>query len=219
MFLLVRLPLDTALYFRDFAKCAADGNEYQYAAVHLLAYLIVGDLANARLLWRRLSPSCKMDADTTAAWGLGQALWLGDRGRLYSLAAAHQWSSTATKLVLHLVCSGRTATFRLVSRAYTTIQVDKLATMIGLSESDTLHVCSQAGWKVEGEFAVPSGIPTSFRLDISVVVGGKEFTVTELAESDHFKFGELSNSDNTSTDRSLSGLEALTEQLVRLQAA
>ncbi len=62
--------------------------------VRLLAlYLVVNDLRQAQLLWKRL-PAQKKEADSelVAVWHVAQKLWIRDFSTAYAAAKTREWS-------------------------------------------------------------------------------------------------------------------------------
>lgn len=122
-------------------------------------------------------------------------------------------------MVLQLVCSVRNSAFVLISRAYTVVRAEKVASMIGLSLKDSLEACTRAGWKVDGEHVLPGRLVKYFLLDYPVQVGGMETGGITPEATNVTSMVARYGHRQPSMEESLVGLETLTEQLVRLQAA
>nr|KYP63135.1 COP9 signalosome complex subunit 8 [Cajanus cajan] len=129
----VRAALDSKSYEKIADVCdnlmlqvAAEGIAYQDDwpyAIHLLSHIYIHDINSARFLWKSIPSSIKeSQPEVTAAWKIGQKLWL----QLY------------TKEMFQLLLS-----------AYSTISINDTALFLGMNEDDATNYVLQQGWTVD----------------------------------------------------------------------
>jgi len=134
-------------------------------AIHLLAYLEVGDLDSARFLWKRVPADVKKsDPEIAAAWAIGQRIWLSDYPAVYEAIKSFHWRPAVAQLVAILEESFRRRTFELVSKAFSVISTKSLALYLGLSVADALRFAESKGWQPAGDgFFKPTPVPPAKR--------------------------------------------------------
>eukprot|EP00793_Prasinoderma_coloniale_P005457 PRCOL_00004865-RA len=120
-------------------------------AAHVLAYLLAGDVSNARFVLRRAPQAAReSDADLRAAWELGVAMEGGDTVCAQRILASHGWSASMKPLAEAVAEALRERTLALIGQAYTTIALGKCVEALGLPEADCAERCTAAGWRVDG---------------------------------------------------------------------
>jgi len=143
------------------AVCEADelagGANDTKVAIHLAAYLAVGDTNNARFLWKRTAENVKAGSNELGPlWEIGKAMWKREHGNVIAAATALEWPAPLSMVVDAIVANSRAQTMNLVSRAYTSISVAAAAAKLGLSEADTIALATEAGWVHEGDYLAPT---------------------------------------------------------------
>jgi CSN8/PSMD8/EIF3K family len=101
---------------------------------------------------------------------------------------------------LHLTTRVRADAFALIGRAYSTVDTDKAAGMLGLSVDEVVAECTKAGWGVDGAFLLP--VKPALVANAAIASGGVA-SAAPVVESEG--------------NPSIVALSSLTEQLVRLQ--
>eukprot|EP01130_Rhizamoeba_saxonica_P007315 TRINITY_DN2953_c2_g1_i1.p1 TRINITY_DN2953_c2_g1~~TRINITY_DN2953_c2_g1_i1.p1 ORF type:complete len:165 (-),score=35.02 TRINITY_DN2953_c2_g1_i1:33-527(-) len=123
----------------------------------LISYLIVGDLNNARFLWKRIPSQTKQqNPQLGALWSIGQALWNENYPLFYASVSAYEWNVMIGTMVSILIEQFRQKTFKLLSRGFSMISTNTISTHLGLSPEDTLQLIAERGWEehpeIEGMF-------------------------------------------------------------------
>jgi len=116
----------------------------------LLAYLHENRLDDARFLWKRIPSAQRAVGSPLASVGaLLQALWSRNYADFYRSCETVAWSDAHLALIQQLVETTRMRTLALISRAYTSISVQDLASYIGVSVDDALRVAGDHSWTVD----------------------------------------------------------------------
>ncbi|KAG2491066.1 hypothetical protein HYH03_010511 [Edaphochlamys debaryana] len=116
-------------------------------ALHMLAHVYNGDLADARLLYKRLPDSAKADPQVQAAWRLLQFAWQGSGEGVWRSLRAYPWSGPAEALAEALGERLRARQLDLVTAAYSHISPARLAALAGCSEADAAALAAARGWR------------------------------------------------------------------------
>jgi len=115
--------------------------------VHLLSYYFVGDMDNARFLWKRIPISVKSTKpEFLAIWKIGQALWGKKYADIYATTNSFTWTEPHKTLIGLFLDSFREKTFNLISRAYTAISLSDASVYLGLPSELILKSASERGW-------------------------------------------------------------------------
>lgn len=111
-------------------------------AAHVLAYLLAGDVSNARFVLRRAPQAAReSDADLRAAWELGVAMEGGDTVCAQRILASHGWSASMKPLAEAVAEALRERTLALIGQAYTTIALGKVRVHAVASFADVALEC------------------------------------------------------------------------------
>jgi hypothetical protein len=106
----------------------------------MVCYLLVKDLSNAKYLWKRAPTTVKAASSgsmLSEVWEVGKAMWREDISA--SLSSLNiQWPSELTAHVLALKNSLITAYLILVARSYESIQTERLASSLLLTQEEVL---------------------------------------------------------------------------------
>ncbi|GLC43506.1 hypothetical protein PLESTB_001564700 [Pleodorina starrii] len=117
------------------------------AALHLLAHIYNGTLADARMLYKRLPETVKADPQVKAAWRLLQNAWQGSGEGVWRALRGHPWSGPAEVLAEALAERLRGRQLDLVTGAYSHISPARLAALCGCSEEDAVALARARGWR------------------------------------------------------------------------
>lgn len=123
----------------------------QYAELMSL-YFISNDLNNSKALWNRIPAQIKSSSvELKALWDVGQAAWKRNQANIYRLIKENQWSEGIKVNMMKYKEVTCQRYLSLTSFAYTTIEVEKLSVLLGLSESEVLELVMSKGWEVCNE--------------------------------------------------------------------
>ncbi|KAJ0181900.1 hypothetical protein K1T71_002622 [Dendrolimus kikuchii] len=115
----------------------------------LAIYLYQNDLCNAKFLWKRIPQNItSSNPEITAIWAVGQKLWKKDLAGTYQALAAYNWTEPVANIIRALEEKIRERTFNLIGRSYSSISLDTVVTMTGLSRDAVLHACRDHKWTV-----------------------------------------------------------------------
>uniref|UniRef100_A0A0A9W9W4 COP9 signalosome complex subunit 8 n=1 Tax=Lygus hesperus TaxID=30085 RepID=A0A0A9W9W4_LYGHE len=122
----------------------------------LAIYLLQYDLCNAKFLWKRIPPSVKaQNAEIGNIWAVGKAMWLRDAPGIYTALNSTQWSDDVAPIMAALVDKVRERCLGLVSQAYTSVTLDTLSKLLGVSPSEAGTIALSNSWTVEDKLAYP----------------------------------------------------------------
>ncbi|CAL1294968.1 unnamed protein product [Larinioides sclopetarius] len=118
---------------------APDGIATPQVYGQLLAiYLLQNDLPNAKFLWKRIPQNIKDDnPELGKLWIVGQKLWQCDSD-VY-VALAEEWPEHLKPIVSAIKDVTRNRALRLISKAYSSITVEKISAFLGLSSEDCIE--------------------------------------------------------------------------------
>ncbi|XP_065886865.1 COP9 signalosome complex subunit 8-like [Dysidea avara] len=132
---------------------------YQYL---MAAYLLQNELDHAKLLWERTPPEIKETyTELGGLWEIGKKLWKHEFSEVYQTARKHSWSDAIRPLVSALIEATRNRVLVLISRSYTKIKLDDVASLTGLSGSDLVQVLNSRGWEYDGTTNLCTPKPTA----------------------------------------------------------
>lgn len=97
-------------------------------------------------MYKRIPDHAKSDAELQAAFRLLQRLWVKDYEKTWE-ALNRPWQSDLQPIIDAISLNYRNRILKLVEKAYIDIYVHKLATLLGLSEEETLRVVQGLGWE------------------------------------------------------------------------
>jgi len=113
----------------------------------LALYLLQSDLANAKFLWKRIPLTVKSsNPELGQVWVVGQKMWTREYAALYE-ALKRDWTEALKPLMDALRESTRRHAFKLLSTAYSSIQVSELSANVGLSASEAIIAAKSLGWQ------------------------------------------------------------------------
>ncbi|GIY06472.1 COP9 signalosome complex subunit 8 [Caerostris darwini] len=128
---------------------APDGIASPQVYGQLLAiYLLQNDLPNAKFLWKRIPESIRDEnSELGKLWTVGQKLWQCDSD-VY-VALSEEWPEHLKPIVSAIKDVTRNRALRLISRAYSSITVEKISAFLGLPAEDCIEALSSLGWEID----------------------------------------------------------------------
>ncbi|CAN0098128.1 unnamed protein product, partial [Hapterophycus canaliculatus] len=106
---------------------------------------------NARHLWRRLPPAAKADGGETAAlWGVGKCLWKRDMSGAQEALRGREWSASMVPYARLIDARMRERQLNIISKAFTALPLEKVASMLAFSVEDAEKECAREGWEIVG---------------------------------------------------------------------
>ncbi|XP_051156281.1 COP9 signalosome complex subunit 8 [Leptopilina boulardi] len=135
---------------------AEDGVVSSQVYTRLLAiYLYQNELCYAKYLWKRIPDNVKSNsAELCHVWTVGQHMWKRDWPAVHA-ALNVNWSEDVIEVMNALKENVRERAMVLVSEAYSSLHVDVLAGMTGLSGEQTQKAALERGWAVDGSMIQP----------------------------------------------------------------
>lgn len=135
---------------------AQDGIVSAQIYTQLLAiYLYQNELCYAKYLWKRIPAGVKCgSAELRHVWTVGQHMWKRDWPAVHA-ALNINWSEDVAEVMNALKEKVRERAMVLVSEAYSSLDVEVLSGMMGLSSEQTQQAAFERGWTVEGSMIQP----------------------------------------------------------------
>lgn len=126
----------------------------------LAIYLYQNDLCNAKFLWKRIPQNITAsNPEIPAIWLVGQKLWKKDLPGTYQALAAFNWTEPIANIIRALEEKIRERTFNLIGRSYSSISLDAVMSLTGLSKDAVLHVCRDKKWTFNEDGVTVSPTP------------------------------------------------------------
>ncbi|XP_053606244.1 COP9 signalosome complex subunit 8 [Plodia interpunctella] len=115
----------------------------------LAIYLYQNDLCNAKFLWKRIPPNITgSNPEIAAIWAVGQKLWKKDLAGTYQALTAYTWTEPVANIIRALEEKIRDRAFNLIGQSYSSISIDTVILMTGLTKEAVLHACRDRKWVV-----------------------------------------------------------------------
>eukprot|EP00440_Ansanella_granifera_P061220 gb/GFBE01066365.1/.p1 GENE.gb/GFBE01066365.1/~~gb/GFBE01066365.1/.p1 ORF type:complete len:224 (+),score=43.74 gb/GFBE01066365.1/:1-672(+) len=131
-------------------------------AVHLLAYLLTGQLDSARFLWKRTPAALQEHAQAAAAHRVLAARWRRQYDEAFAQLNAGTWDARLQPLVTEVVARSRSKLLDQISNAYKVIAVERVGAMLGLDAAAARTECEARGWEVDASGnALPTPVHSS----------------------------------------------------------
>ncbi|XP_018322475.1 COP9 signalosome complex subunit 8 [Agrilus planipennis] len=133
----------------------------------LAIYLCQNDLCNAKFLWKRIPASVKTAAPELASiWAVGQQMWKRDFPAIYNALNSVTWSENVADIMREVQEITRLRAVDLITRAYSSISLDAVAHMTGLTSDVANKACSEKGWQIEADTNIVHPVRSS-----TVIIG------------------------------------------------
>lgn len=118
----------------------------------LAIYLYQNDLCNAKFLWKRVPANVKTaNPEIGHIWTVGQHLWRGDFPATYKALNAVNWTEIVADIMKNVQVVVRSRAVDLISQAYSSITLDTVVAMTGLTPDICTAACVEKGWRVESD--------------------------------------------------------------------
>uniref|UniRef100_A0A6U4MZW9 CSN8/PSMD8/EIF3K domain-containing protein n=1 Tax=Hemiselmis andersenii TaxID=464988 RepID=A0A6U4MZW9_HEMAN len=124
--------------------------------IHLISYLLLDDLVNARWLWERMPDRIKGDPELQAVWKVAQHLWKRELKEVYALLTSTSWTPPLNSLSASVLEGVRSRQMKLIGQSHSAIAVSDCSEMLGLPPQEAVARCAVQGWKEEGGFVRPA---------------------------------------------------------------
>eukprot|EP00300_Choanocystis_sp_HF-7_P036438 c52284_g1_i1.p1 GENE.c52284_g1_i1~~c52284_g1_i1.p1 ORF type:complete len:227 (+),score=26.19 c52284_g1_i1:46-681(+) len=116
--------------------------------IHLICYMITGELEHCRFLWKRISRQTKeATPELGAIWAIGVCLWKHDFEGAHAAISNYAWSDAIQPVISRLQDELRKRVLGLLARAYTAIGVGDVHKYLGLPDSECVQLCTLNGWE------------------------------------------------------------------------
>jgi COP9 signalosome complex subunit 8 len=128
-----------------------EGAAELYTAL-LSAYLLKGDLTNARFLWKRIPTALKEGTpELKALWQVCLDLW--NRVPVFAALDAFAWSPAVAMTIASLKVKETTAAVDLLARSYSTVTAAHMAATLGVTAEAAVTGATAKGWLYTAETA------------------------------------------------------------------
>ncbi|XP_017775257.1 PREDICTED: COP9 signalosome complex subunit 8 [Nicrophorus vespilloides] len=118
----------------------------------LAIYLYQNDLCNAKCLWKRIPANIKSStAELGQIWAVGQHMWKREFPQIYKALTAVKWSDIVAEIMKHVQDKVRLRAVDLISHAYSSITLETVAQMTGLTVEVAGAACIEKGWHIEAD--------------------------------------------------------------------
>ncbi|XP_018407038.1 PREDICTED: COP9 signalosome complex subunit 8 [Cyphomyrmex costatus] len=135
---------------------ASTGIMSAQAYMRLLAiYLHRNDLCNAKYLWKRIPSDLKAaNEELGRVWTVGQCMWQRNWPAVHT-ALNVEWSEDVKDVMTALKDNVRERVMRLISKAYSSLDLTTMTTMSGMSLDEARQAAIDRGWTVDGTIVEP----------------------------------------------------------------
>ncbi|XP_011629734.1 COP9 signalosome complex subunit 8 [Pogonomyrmex barbatus] len=121
----------------------------------LTIYLHQNDLCNAKYLWKRIPSDMKTaNEELGRVWTVGQCMWQRNWPAVHT-ALNVEWSEDVKDVMTALKDNVRERVMRLISKAYSSLNLATMATMSGMSLDEARQAAIDRGWTVDGTIVQP----------------------------------------------------------------
>ncbi|KAK9879470.1 hypothetical protein WA026_006539 [Henosepilachna vigintioctopunctata] len=118
----------------------------------LAIYLYNHDLCNAKYLWKRTPAQIKSsNPELSHIWTIGQFMWKKDYPAIYRSLNSVTWSDTVADIMLKVQESVQNRAVELISQAYSSIRLETVCAMTGLSAETCSKACLEKQWQIEAD--------------------------------------------------------------------
>mmetsp|Transcript_76278 Transcript_76278/g.210512 ORF Transcript_76278/g.210512 Transcript_76278/m.210512 type:complete len:209 (+) Transcript_76278:84-710(+) len=147
-------------------------------ALHLLAYLLEGQLNAARFLWKRTPAFVQQHPQAAAAHGALAARWQRQYADFFSLLRMGPWDAHLQPLVAEVVTRSRNQLLDQIGDAYNSISVERMAAILGVEDAEARGLCAGRAWAIS---AAGNASPVAVKKGEEIMQMG-EMQLKKLAE-------------------------------------
>ncbi|XP_013188845.1 COP9 signalosome complex subunit 8 [Amyelois transitella] len=147
----------------------------------LAIYLYQNDLCNAKFLWKRIPPNIlSSNPEIPAIWAVGQKLWKKDLAGTYQALAAFTWTEPVSNIIRALEEKVRERAFNLIGQSYSSISIDTVIAMTGLSKEAVLQACRDRKWELAEDGVTVNPTPPTQPAPLHTSSEDQLFKLTEF---------------------------------------
>eukprot|EP00729_Bicosta_minor_P006647 gene6647-26073_t len=141
------------------------------------AYLLKGDLPNARFLWKRIPTATKNSTpELDALWQVCLTLW--NRIPVFTALGAFGWSAGVANMIAALKDKETAAALDLLAQSYSAVKVAHAATSLGVAPDQAVAMATAQGWVHDASSAALAPPPKGSAAPES----GEGVTLQQLAD-------------------------------------
>jgi len=139
-------------------ESAGDVTPADVYACMITANLILNDVVNAKLLWKRIPDSTKQESpELERLWSVGKHFWANDYKAVFDELDKGDWSPLLQPLTKCLIDSVRQRVLLLIEKSYESLRLSSLTSLLGLpTEEAQLALAADRRWQLAQGFAFPS---------------------------------------------------------------
>jgi len=104
---------------------------------------------DARFCWKRVPDTLRENAEIQNVCKVLKTLWEKDYVGFHKNVSAHPWSELLLPLMGQLAAETRSRVQRIITKAYTSISLDALTSMLACTMDEALQVVEKNGWKLD----------------------------------------------------------------------
>lgn len=136
-------PLNGVLCSREYARLLA-------------IYLYQDKICNAKFLWKRIPSDIKAgDEELKRIWLVAKRMWKRDWPAVH-VALNTEWSDDIKEIMVSLKCKVRERVMKLISKAYSLLNLTSMATISGLSLDEARQAAIDMRWNIiDGNIVQP----------------------------------------------------------------
>ncbi|KAH9421767.1 COP9 signalosome complex subunit 8 [Dermatophagoides pteronyssinus] len=130
----------------------------------LAIYLLINDLPNAKLLWKRIPNEIKQsNPEIQAVWNVGVKLFKRELSDIYSLVDSVEWPLHLKNIMNCIKEATRNRMLNLIGKAYSYIRLDDVSSFLGYDETQTIEKIHALGWQYDCDtrFVTPKKMPNT----------------------------------------------------------
>ncbi|RLU19998.1 hypothetical protein DMN91_006604 [Ooceraea biroi] len=119
----------------------------EYAQL-LTIYLYQDKICNAKFLWKRIPSDIKaVHEELGRIWLVAQRMWQRDWPAVH-VALNTEWSDDVKEIMVSLKCKVRERVMKLISKAYSLLNLTSMATISGLSLDEARQAAIDMRWNI-----------------------------------------------------------------------
>ncbi|KAL4708066.1 hypothetical protein ACJJTC_009845 [Scirpophaga incertulas] len=148
----------------------------------LSIYIYQNDLCNAKFLWKRIPQNItSSNPELAAIWAIGQKLWKKDLAGTYHAIAAYNWSEPEIASIMRsLEEKIRGRAFNLIGRSYSSISLDTIVAMTGLTREAVIHDCHDRKWIIKEDGVTVNPVPPTLPAPLHTSSEDQLFKLTDF---------------------------------------
>ncbi|KAI8427957.1 hypothetical protein MSG28_002274 [Choristoneura fumiferana] len=121
-----------------------------------------------------------LNPEIAAIWAVGQKLWKKDLAGTYQALATYNWTEPVANITRALEERVRERAFHLIGRSYSSISLDTVVSMTGLSRDTVLRACADRKWVLSEDGATVNPTPPTQPAPLHTSSEDQLFKLTEF---------------------------------------